>query len=176
MHSKGLCRKHYLRLYQFGRLSNIHNTGEGDSPEERFWSKVDKTKDCWNWIGYCQPKGYGQVGFEGRLLLAHRVSWFYKHGVFPNKILMHSCDNRKCVNPDHLREGTCKENSEDMVLKGRSARGTKARAAKLDEQKVIEIRKKLDLGVRNIQLCSEYDISPSVVSMIKSKKIWKHVS
>lgn len=88
----------------------------------RFWFKVLNYNeyDCWNWIGSKNSRGYGTVGYQKRIWLAHRLSWFFKYGFFtPGKILNHLCLNTSCVNPLHLEEVTHKENSNYGCLYGK---------------------------------------------------------
>lgn len=75
---------------------------------------------CWEWQLFIRRNGYGQMKYEGKTVDAHRVSYRCFHGEIPEGMdVLHSCDNRRCANPDHLRLGTHKENMEDMVAKGR---------------------------------------------------------
>lgn len=91
---------------------------------EKFWSKVDVkgSNDCWEWKGAIQSKGYGSISLDGKTYNAHRVSWMIAHSRMPRPDLqiLHSCDNRRCVNPAHLREGTNLENVRDMHRRGRA--------------------------------------------------------
>jgi hypothetical protein len=76
-----------------------------DAMERRFWSKVDKTSDCWNWLGNTSySQGYGNFGLGGVSRRAHRVAWAMRHRRDPDPELSadHLCRNRGCVNPDHL--------------------------------------------------------------------------
>jgi hypothetical protein len=83
---------------------------------ERFWSKVDKTENCWEWTGALTPNGYGRLAHEG----AHRVAYRLTYGDFDQGLFVcHRCDNPKCVRPDHLFLGTQFDNMRDCSTKGR---------------------------------------------------------
>ena len=87
----------------------------------RFWSKVKKTKDCWNWNGAKFSSGYGAFWLNGKNKSAHRVSWELTNGQIPDgKLVCHTCDISACVNPNHLFLGTWKGNMEDRDKKGRN--------------------------------------------------------
>jgi hypothetical protein len=91
--------------------------------EIRFWSKVNKTPDCWIWMGAKTPLGYGNVRFNGRWWRAPRLSWFLAKDVEPSLHVLHRCDNPSCVNPAHLFLGTDQDNVDDMNRKGRQRKG-----------------------------------------------------
>lgn len=89
--------------------------------EQRFFSKIDQSKACWNWTSYKNQYGYGILKFNKNTWLAHRFSYEIHYGEIPPKMLvMHICDNRKCVNPDHLKVGTYLDNNLDTKNKGRN--------------------------------------------------------
>lgn len=89
--------------------------------EVRFWKYVEKTEGCWNWTGRVHTSGYGDVCHLARHFRSHRMSFFLTHGRWPspNLCVLHKCDNRLCVNPAHLYEGTKKQNSRDALERGR---------------------------------------------------------
>lgn len=89
------------------------------SVEERFWSKVDKSGDCWIWTAAPDTAGYGQFRYEGKNVKAHRVSFFFENGYWP-KVTRHTCDNPPCVNPAHLLDGSHKDNSDDIYARERN--------------------------------------------------------
>jgi predicted XRE-type DNA-binding protein len=146
--------------------------------ENRFWSKVltDEDDKCWNWVGYL-TRGYGQFSYKGLMYRSHRFSYELKYGKIQNGLYVcHSCDNRSCVNPNHLFLGTNVDNMKDMVNKGRAAKGENNATAKLNENQVIEIRDKYTTGkFLQRQLAIEYNISQVEISDITTRKIWKHI-
>lgn len=97
--------------------------------EERFWSKVQKmSKDnCWEWTGFRNDNGYGYMQVYGKNIRprkkigAHRMSYIIHFGDIPKGFcICHKCDNRNCVNPNHLFLGTYNDNIQDMIKKGRA--------------------------------------------------------
>lgn len=143
---------------------------------ERFWAKVDKTGDCWNWTSV--GKRYGQFSVGGKLLLAHRVSWSLSNGPIPDGLhVLHRCDNGKCVNPEHLFLGTHFDNMRDKVSKGRHAPsiGSKNGCAKLTERDVSTIRSLVAAGYLGQDCAKLWGVSGAAVSLITLRKKWKHV-
>src|SRR6185369_231459 len=87
-----------------------------------FWGKVEKLRpvDCWDWTGSLRGGGYGQIKVGPKLWDAHRYSWTLHFGEIPNGMwVLHKCDNRKCVNPEHLYLGTALDNNRDTAIRER---------------------------------------------------------
>ena len=92
----------------------------------RFWDKVDKKgeDDCWEWTASTRTNGYGQIHFDQKMMQAHRASWIIENGKIPEGLVVcHSCDNKTCVNPNHLWIGTQGDNMADRDRKGRQGGG-----------------------------------------------------
>jgi hypothetical protein len=88
----------------------------------RFWNKVDigTHNECWNWTASTSFGGYGQFSIQHDNWKAPRVAYFLYYGIDPaERMILHSCDNRRCCNPHHLRTGTPKDNAHDAINRGR---------------------------------------------------------
>lgn len=148
---------------------------------DRLWSKVEKAApdQCWEWKGYRNPLGYGQVGRGRRsdgLCLTHVAAWETAHGPVPSGLFVcHACDNPPCCNPSHLFLGTIADNSADMVRKARHRFGSRHPNAKLDDQKVLAIRTRFDAGERPQALADEYGVSRATVRLIGNRQRWAHL-
>jgi HNH endonuclease len=141
--------------------------------EVRFKEKLIKRRSgCHEWTGCLMPNGYGQIHQDGKTAYAHRVAWEISYGSTNGLFVLHKCDNRKCVNPEHLFLGTFDQNMTDMVEKSRQAHGEKNHHAKLNKKKILEIRSILGT---NREIAEKYMVSASLISMIRSGRIWKLV-
>lgn len=145
------------------------------SHADRLLSKVIKTAACWNWIGCLHPLGYGLLAWtEGgrkKYARAHRLAYETFVGPIPaGQSVCHTCDNRRCVNPDHLFAGTHAENMADMKSKGRRANiggGSSNPRARLNDRDVLAFRSAYQHG-RGTQkaLALEYGVSQATVSRV----------
>ncbi|KSV78869.1 hypothetical protein N182_18690 [Sinorhizobium sp. GL2] len=147
---------------------------------DRFWRKVDKRDDgCWPWLGAISKNGYGSFKFLGSPESAHRMSFRIAYGRFPasDMLVRHSCDNRWCVNPAHLSEGTVADNSRDMVERGRSYRcdmtGERNHAAKLSKKDVAAIKIRIARGETNISIAEDYPVGHAMISKIRTGRFWR---
>lgn len=157
----------------------------GESPLSRFMQDVAfGHSDCWYWRKVT-PQGYGQSYMLGERF-AHRVSWRIHHGEIPEGMLiLHKCDIRNCVNPDHLFLGTYADNHRDMVEKGRNPKGYKkpghwvrgelAGNAKLTESAVKDIRALRKAGHSGASLARKYGVTNGLIYSVCQGRSWKHV-
>jgi len=152
-------------------------------PIARFMqSVVFGATECWHWRKI-RPLGYGSCFMFGERL-AHRVSWRIHHGDIPDGMfVLHKCDVRNCVNPDHLFLGTKADNHRDMVEKGRQPRGFKKPnhkmrgedhpGSKLTEKDVAEIRAFLAEGKSGASLARLYGVSRGMIYHIAKGRAWR---
>lgn len=134
---------------------------------------------CWEWRKAIETSGYGVQHFNGRKQGAHRVSYqLFIGAIPPGMSVLHRCDNRCCVNPDHLFLGTQADNMADMVKKGRSSKkkGEDHPAAKVDEKTAIHIFEKAKDGrLSQRKIAAMFCVSQALVSSILNRKRWTHL-
>jgi hypothetical protein len=146
-----------------------------------FWEKVDQTDSCWVWKASRDRYGYGQLTYQGRHRMAHHIAYELIKGRIPADLcVLHSCDNPSCVNPDHLYVGTRKQNTQDMMQRGRDKHGqlcgSSNATAKLTENDVRTIRWMHENGTLTNQAIAEYfGVTGALIGMIIKRKIWKHI-
>ena len=145
--------------------------------EERLRNKIGpKTKSgCTLWKSYKCTNGYGQIQIEGKIWMAHRLAWVLSNGAIPEGLyVLHKCDVRDCVNPEHLFLGTHIDNVADRDAKGRAnhPKGEANGRAKLTNEDVKNIRSDNRL-LREI--AHDYKMSPKHISLIKTYKKWSHI-
>lgn len=149
----------------------------------RFWSKVDRSGDCWLWTGSRTSGGYGRFRVGSRsdgsrgLVPAGRVAWGLVNGPVPaGMLVLHRGDNPPCVRPDHLFVGTALDNSDDMIAKGRarhpSMAGERCGHAKLTPESVAAIRARHAAGEQQRRLADEYGISRATVCLVVNGRRW----
>lgn len=147
---------------------------------ERFWEKVKRgaPDECWEWQAAKTEKGYGRLT-SGRKnhLKAHRVAFALANGgtVDDDTNVLHRCDNPPCCNPAHLFAGTRRDNTQDMIRKGRNSPpphyfGAKHPATKFDET----VARSIISDTRKIaEIAADYDVSHMTIYRIKHRKSWK---
>ena len=162
------------------RECHYAHTRTVEQASKRFWDRVDRSggpESCWEWQWAIDSStGYGQFSFRGRSIGAHRFAWEATHGPIPKGMaICHTCDNRSCVNPDHLFLGTQADNMRDRNAKGRQLQGTRHHQAKLTEDDVREIRA-LRRSLTLKEIARRFNITESSVSNIVRHQTWRHVN
>jgi len=143
--------------------------------EQRFWSKVDRRgpHECWPWKGEITHKGYGRFRVGKKNLAAHRLARELTGNPIPHGLVArHTCHVRACVNPNHILHGTHQDNMDDMVNAGHSTRGTRNASAKLQDLDIRIIRLAAKNGSPRTTIAAAFDIHPSTVSKITTRKKW----
>ena len=161
---------------------------------EALLSKTERLpfSGCWIWVGSCMANGYGQIGYQGKNSYAHRVSWLLHNGKIPEGAnVLHRCDIRCCVNPNHLFLGSAIDNVHDMMSKGRQKMngapagknpmqlyagllsGERHGMAKLTLEQVMEIRHRYACGETQKQLGKEFGVIQPHISRIVRNENWK---
>lgn len=184
--ANGWCDMHLRRFYKHGNPLIVkceyrevaRQMTDEDFPQH-FWSRVALTADterCWEWQGGCEENGYGTVYFDAKPHKTHRVAYELFYKVKPVQDVLHSCDNRKCVNPHHLSEGTNADNIRDKMDRGRSKPAQQGWAygrSKVSPEQVREIRTLLGQEVTVREIAERFEISRNLVRDIRRGKTWK---
>ena len=153
----------------------VAKTKDANRPsiEEKFWSNVEKTDGCWLWTGYSDKDGYGVLVYEGKFYRCPSFSLKLDGRPVPKgRFACHTCDTPACVKPEHLYVGTPSQNVQDALSRNRMLVGSRHYASKLTEADIPKIR--TDPRTHEI-IASAYKVSASLVGLIKSRKIWRHV-
>ena len=140
---------------------------------DKLWEKVSigKPDECWPFTGSLNEKGYGTVWHEGKHVRAHRAAYIVTHGNIDGPVIRHKCDNPSCCNPAHLEPGTMKDNTQDMLKRGRhktifntQLRGELHPSTKISD----EIKRAIKADPRSHrQIAAAYGISKTHVTRIK---------
>jgi hypothetical protein len=148
----------------------------------RFWNKVIKTDGCWIWTGQRSQSSlrYGKFNYcvlhKQKTISAHRFSYLITYGsISEAECVRHTCDNPICVRPDHLIIGTQADNINDKVIRNRQAKGESHGSAKLNSDKIREIRTLFSMGKKVSEIADLYQMGKTTVSDIIKGRTWKHV-
>jgi hypothetical protein len=141
---------------------------------QRFWDKVDTTGDCWEWQGATRPTGYGVFKLKGKTVQAHRQAYTLVKGPIPvGKLVLHTCDNRECCNPDHLFIGDHLANTHDMMSKGRHPHKETNGRSKLTMANVLEARVEYAAGEVTIAaLAKNYGVTRQALGNAIKGRSW----
>lgn len=157
------------------------NRARYGDPVARFWANIDRAGGpdaCWLWIAHRFASGYGSFSVNGKNVLAHRHAWMLTHGpIGPGLDCCHHCDTRTCCRPSHLFVGPRAANNHDRDAKGRTviARGERQGSAKLTDDAVRTIRRRLAAGDGCIAIAADYGVTPGAIHHIRAGNAWKHV-
>jgi hypothetical protein len=135
---------------------------------DTFLKRIKIVNECWEWQGYKNNKGYGQFSINGKLSLAHRYSYSHYKGNCIDKFVCHSCDNPKCVNPDHLFLGNYLTNVLDCLQKGR-------KPTKLKEQDIPQIRSLIKTGLSGDKIAKMFNVCETTIKAVRNGTTWKWV-
>lgn len=164
--SNGRCSSHFMIWYHSGQ-DRQPTKPYGRSTEESLLFYVDSDGGgCWEWGGFTTGSGYGR--FAGKA--AHRLAYETWVGTIPEgHVVRHKCDNRPCINPDHLETGTQADNARDRVERGRSAIGLSAGKSKFSAEEVLEIRSLYHDGLGMRAIARMFDAHHKTISGIVRK-------
>lgn len=182
--ARGWCQKHYDRWWHHG--SPYANFRTPRPLEEKLRLRVNKSapSGCWLWTSSLDADGYGQLSHgRGNTLKAHRVAWEQAFGPIPDGLgVLHHCDVRNCIRPDHLFLGTQADNNADAVTKGRNKvpsppnmRGEANPQSKLNDQDIPIIRVRIGTGERLLAIADDFNVTASTISLIGRGRTWTHV-
>ena len=137
--------------------------------------RISISGECLRWEGATVKGGYGTLTYKQKNYRAHRFAFAVAHGRLPVGMVLHSCDNRLCVNPGHLSEGGHSDNMRDMVVRGRSCRGEGKPNVVLNEEAVKVMRHYRSKGFTYRRIAEAYDISMWTVRSATTGKAWKYL-
>lgn len=168
---RGYCKKHYTRFMKHGDPLTTRPPVDPLEYGMRYFGEEDPN-GCIEWTGSKFGTGYGKFMVDGKRYSAHR--WSYERFIGPipeGMVVRHKCDNRPCVNPEHLLVGTQRQNCEDTVERERTARGERSGMSKLTETEAVEIYQ-LAPRVRHADIAEMYNITMWNVSSIARGLTW----
>lgn len=145
----------------------------------RLLNRIKIVNGCWEWQSFICPRtGYGRIRYERKLMTAHRLSYiFHKSEIPKNMLVCHTCDNHKCINPEHLFLGTHADNAKDMVKKARGSShlGEKNQRALLNEKTVLEVRKMHLDGMKIKDIANKFNIKYFTCLDVINRRNWNHI-
>lgn len=153
-------------------------TLKANTPIDRFLANTHlRGTGCWAWEGSLTSHGYGQISINGKMWKAHRLAYVLRYGEIPEgQCVLHACDNRKCVNPEHLHLGTRGDNNREAKERGRNARGIRHGSAKLTESQVARARNGPSAWGHYRTLAEEFGVTTHTVWRVATGRTWCGVS
>ena len=168
-------RKNKNRRCQYCNKFYVPNSIEKEcSIKCKFMNKTIINNSCWEWQGKINKWGYGETSHNSKTYRCNRLSYIIFKGDIPKGMqVCHTCDNRKCVNPEHLWLGTPKENMQDAVKKNRMPREKRNKSSKLTYEQVKDIIRLLENGEKQTNIAKLYNVCQSTISNVKLKLFYK---
>jgi len=192
------CGNEYASL---GGMTRHHRVKHPNKFEELFWelANVSKPSECWEWGGAYSGCGYGLINRDGKRYKTHRLAYKLEYGSIEKPQVNHHCDNKMCVNPNHLYNGTQSDNMKDAYERNKSMRdaldiGTENRMKRLEkisdenlyvrgednpqqkltESEVVKI-KELVGDKTDLEIAEKFGVSRQAINNIKLGKSWSHI-
>lgn len=156
--------------------SLLYNTNMRKEPAQiRFWRHVKKTRTCWVWKRHNRNR-YPSIIWNGKLFACHRFSWIIHNGKIPSdKFVLHRCDNKKCIRPEHLFLGNHSDNMNDASIKGLIPHAEKHHSSKLTKTSVRYIRNHYKKG-NGPELAKKFNVAPVQIYAVIHGISWKTIS
>lgn len=172
----GMCELHWGRANDGKPL--VDYKGEHGTADSRFvkFFDVGEKGECWEWKGGISGNGYGLFMDENhKSVSAHRYSFKFHFGAYPEKLVLHKCDNRACVNPNHLEAGDQSKNIKDAIARNRKQVpvrfGESNSRSKLTQEQVNFI--KANPQMKHTELARLYGLSPNCIRGVRVGRTWK---
>ena len=168
---------HGVLLFIGDVMRRLHDRRASWGPRKAI--KTERVGDCLVCISH-KPldTGYFMICVSGKYMKMHRFIYMRKHGSIPKgKVIRHSCDNRACINIDHLLIGTYQDNADDMVRRNRQRKGEDYASAVLTDEKVREIRemKRLNPKLKQKDMAIIFGVNVVIIHGVVNNKTWRHV-
>jgi|TARA_B110000908_G_C9915163_1_gene297121 hypothetical protein len=148
--------------------------------KQDFYDLLIPNGDCLEWTKCISHYGYGQTGIrdnkdEYKRVYTHRLALTLEGYDVEDWYVLHSCDNRKCCNPKHLRLGTHKDNMQDALDRNRTTKGIRNASSKLTDIEVLDIRRRHRNGEMQKDIAIDYNITQCTISSVVNRKTWSHI-
>ena len=151
------------------------------------WERIEKytmpepNSGCWLWIGACAADGYPRItigSLTDKSKKSVRVNRFVCHafhGLPDGMHALHKCDNVICINPDHIYPGTAKQNTKDCIERQRRTQIRRGEANAMSVLKTEDVLYIRESEKRGVDLATKYGVSQATISLIRSRKLWRHI-
>ena len=167
-HAHGRCKHHYDQIRKIVEADYEYMLGARIENNSKLMPS-----GCVEWQGAYYNSGYGCIKVRGQTKLVHRVVWERAHGPIPEDMcICHHCDNRRCIGLDCMFKGTAKDNSEDMVRKGRQASGIKNGRAKFTWHGIARVKRLLAEEKSERKIALDFGVHHSTINDIARGKSW----